>query len=76
MLSARVMRMPVLCGASLLFACAALASCSAKTWYAGMQTAAENECRRLPPGETPPCLARVNTMSYEDYERKRSGQSP
>jgi hypothetical protein len=39
-----------------------------------MQTAAENECRRLPPGETQPCLARVNTMSYEDYERKRSGR--
>jgi hypothetical protein len=41
-----------------------------------MQTAAESECRRLPPGETPSCLARVNTMSYEDYERKRSGRDP
>jgi hypothetical protein len=41
-----------------------------------LQTAAENECRRLPPGETQSCLAHVNTMSYEDYERKRSGRNP
>jgi len=60
----------------LLVAFAALAGCSAKTWYAGLQTSAENECRRLPPGESPSCLARVNTMSYEDYERKRSGRNP
>jgi hypothetical protein len=62
--------------AMLLVALAALAGCSAKSWYAGLQTAAENECRRLPPGETPGCLARVNKMSYEDYERQRSGRNP
>ena len=73
---APVTKMAAACGATLLLACAALSGCSAKSWYAGMQTAAENECRRLPPGETSSCLARVNTMSYEDYERKRSGRNP
>ena len=63
-------------GAMLLLAFAALAGCSAKTWYAGLQTAAEIECRRLPPGETQGCLARVNRMPYEDYERQRSGRNP
>jgi len=63
-------------GAMLLVALAALTGCSAKSWYAGLQTAAENECRRLPPGETASCLARVNKMPYEDYERQRSGKNP
>lgn len=67
---------PVVCGVALGVAVASLAGCSAKIWYAATQAAAENECRRLPPGETQPCLARVNSMSYEDYERKRSGSDP
>ena len=76
MSAARAVRFSIASGALLLLACASLAGCSTKMWYAATQTAAENECRRLPPGETQPCLARVNTMSYEDYERKRSGRNP
>jgi len=40
-----------------------------------MKFSAENECRRLPPGESEACLARQNTMTYEEYERRRSGQN-
>jgi hypothetical protein len=62
--------------ALLLLASVSVAACSTKAWYAGLRSAAENDCRRLPPGETGACLARLNAMPYEDYERKRSGQSP
>jgi hypothetical protein len=53
-----------------------LAACSTRTFYETTKVMAENDCRRLPPGETSSCLARVNRMSYEEYERKRSGQNP
>ena len=47
------------------------AGCSTKAWYEGMKFSAQNECRRQPLAESERCLARVNTMSYEDYERSR-----
>lgn len=56
--------------------CIALSGCSTQAWYEGMKMHAENECRRQPSGDTDGCLARVNRMSYDDYERKRSGQRP
>lgn len=53
------------------------AGCSTKAWYDGLKAAADNDCRlRQPPGETEKCLARLNTMTYEEYERKRSGRNP
>jgi len=52
-----------------------MTGCSSKAWYGGMKLSAENECRRLPPGESEACLARQNTMTYEEYERRRSGQN-
>jgi hypothetical protein len=53
-----------------------LGGCSTQAWYGGMKLSAENECRRRPSGDIDGCLARVNKMSYEEYERKRSGQTP
>jgi hypothetical protein len=53
-----------------------LAGCSTKTFYGATRAMAENECRRQPPSEIESCLARVNKMSYEEYERNRSGQNP
>jgi hypothetical protein len=50
--------------------------CSTKAWYEGARFSAQNECRRQPPGETESCLSRVNTMTYEEYERNRQGQKP
>jgi len=52
----------------------AVAGCSTKAWYEGMRLGAQNDCRRQPSGEAEQCLSRVNTMTYEDYERKRQGQ--
>jgi hypothetical protein len=62
--------------ACVLIAAAGAAGCSTKAWYGGLQLAAQNECRRQPPGDTEGCLARLNTLSYEAYERKRSGANP
>jgi hypothetical protein len=49
--------------------------CSTRTWYEGFKFRAQNECHRLPQGEVESCLSRVNSMTYEDYERKRQGQN-
>jgi hypothetical protein len=51
----------------------AVAGCSTKAWYEGMRLRAQNDCRSQPSGEAEQCLSRVNTMTYEDYERKRLG---
>jgi hypothetical protein len=59
-----------------VFATASGTGCSLKAWYGGMQFATENQCRRQPPGEVESCLARLNPLSYEDYERRRTGKSP
>jgi hypothetical protein len=58
----------------LALAVIAIVGCSTKAWYEGMKIRAQNDCRRLPPGEVESCLARVNTMTYDEYERKRLGQ--
>ena len=54
----------------------ALAACSTQAWYEGMRLSAENECRRQLSGDVDGCLARVNKMSYDEYERRRSGPKP
>ncbi len=53
-----------------------VAGCSTKAWYEGMKTSAQNECRRKAPGEVDGCLSRLNTMSYEEYEKNRPGKQP
>ena len=67
-------------GVSRGLACAvcalALAGCSTQAWYDGLKQSAQNECRRQTPGDVESCLARVNTMSYDEYERRRSGPKP
>lgn len=60
--------------ATLALAMLAAEGCSTKAWYEGMKLNAQNECRRQPPGDSESCLARVNTMPYEDYERNRLGK--
>jgi hypothetical protein len=59
---------------SLALICLAVAGCSTRAWYEGMKLGAQNECIRQPPSEREGCLSRANTLSYEDYERKRSAQ--
>jgi len=52
------------------------AGCSTRAWYEGMKTSAQNECRRRAPGDVDACLSRLNTMSYEEYEKNRLGKQP
>jgi hypothetical protein len=61
-------------GIALAAACL-VAGCSTQAWYGAVQLAAENNCRRQPQGEVDACLARLNKMSYEDYERRRLGRT-
>ncbi len=56
-------------------ALAATAGCSTNAWYQAMKFHAENECSRQPPDERQRCLSRLNTMTYDDYERQRSRSS-
>lgn len=57
----------------LAVAVAAATGCTTRAWYEGAKQSAANECRRLPPGDVDACLARVNPLGYEDYERRRAG---
>ena len=52
----------------------ACAGCSTNALYEGIRFRAQNDCRRLPPGEVENCLSRTNTLPYDDYERRRQGQ--
>ena len=61
--------------AILAIAAFAAAGCSTKAWYEGMKVNAQNDCRRQPSRDSESCLARINTMSYEDCERNRLGKS-
>jgi hypothetical protein len=63
---------PLVCAMAVLV----LTGCSTQAWYEGMKLSAQNECRRQPSGDLESCLARVNTMSYDEYERRRSGPKP
>lgn len=48
------------------------AGCSSQAWYDGTRQSAENDCRSQPPASYNDCMARVNTLSYPDYERQRN----
>ena len=57
-----------------ILAAVSTTGCSTQAWYGGLKFAAENECRRQPPSETQGCLARLNTLTYDEYARKRTGR--
>ena len=59
-----------------ILAAVSTTGCSMQAWYGGVRFAAENECRRQPPSETQGCLARLNTLTYDEYARKRTGRDP
>ena len=69
----RTLRSALLPGLAVVALALVLAGCSTRAWYEGTKRSAENECQRQPPGEAAGCLARVNSLSYEDYERRRAG---
>jgi len=61
---------------SLVLVALASAGCTTRAWYEAARVHAQNECRRQPSGESETCLSRVNAMTYDDYERQRSGGKP
>lgn len=50
-----------------------LTACTNKTWYEGVQEGARN-CRSQPPSEVDACMEKLNTKTYEEYEKERAGQ--
>ncbi|HSD37061.1 MAG TPA: hypothetical protein VLC92_06110 [Rhodocyclaceae bacterium] len=54
----------------------ALQGCTTQSWYAGMQSSAEQECRRKPGDEMQRCLERLKKQDYRDYETERAGGKP
>lgn len=57
----------------LLLIAVAGGGCTTQAWYEATKVGARNECRRQPSSESESCLSRVNPLTYEDYERQRSG---
>lgn len=51
-----------------------LAACTNKTWYEGVQEGTRNDCRSQPPSEVDACVEKLNTKTYEEYEKERAGQ--
>jgi hypothetical protein len=65
---------PILLISFLLFTIA-ISACTNKAWYEGVKEGAKNNCRSQPPGEVEACLEKLNTQTYEDYEKARSRQN-
>ena len=51
-----------------------LAACTNKAWYEGAQEGARNNCRSQPQSEMEACMEKLNTKTYEEYEKERAGQ--
>ncbi len=58
------------------FACGIvlLSGCSTAAWYEGVKRGAENQCRQAIPADAEQCLARLNSLSHEQYDKERSRQ--
>ena len=54
---------------SLLFS-----GCTSEAWYEGVKRSAESQCRQSIPADAEQCLSRLNTRSYDEYNKARSGQ--
>ncbi|MBF4992334.1 hypothetical protein [Methylophilus sp. QUAN] len=52
-----------------------MSGCTTQSWYEGVKEGARNNCRSQPPGEVESCLEKLNTKTYEEYEKARSGQN-
>jgi len=46
--------------------------CTSQAWYTGLQTGAQNNCDKQPPGAREACQSRLNKKSYDAYEQERS----
>jgi len=50
------------------------AGCTHQAWYEGVKAGARNNCQSQPSGEVEHCLEKLNTKTYEEYEKERSNQ--
>jgi hypothetical protein len=50
----------------------ATSACSTRSWYDGLQASAASDCNRRPPSERDACIARLNTLPYDQYEKART----
>lgn len=67
--------MRAMCGrtaACVLAAMLVSAGCTTEAWYNSGRSYSEANCRKQPPGAAEECMARLNNMSYDAYERERS----
>jgi PBP1b-binding outer membrane lipoprotein LpoB len=64
-----ILRLSALAFGSLL-----LSGCTTEAWYEGVKRGAENQCRQAVPPDADQCLSRLNTRTYDDYSKARSGQ--
>lgn len=53
-----------------------LSACSTSAWYEGMKMRAQAECDRQAPSAREACLSRLNTQSYDAYEKARAPITP
>jgi hypothetical protein len=51
-----------------------LSGCTTGAWYEGVKRGAENQCHQAIPPDADQCLSRLNTKSYDEYDKVRSGQ--
>lgn len=51
-----------------------LSACTTQAWYEGVKQGAAEQCRQTSPADPEACLSRLNTKSYDEYNKERSGQ--
>lgn len=58
----------------MIIASLTVSACTNKVWYDGVKEGARNNCRSQTPGEVDACMEKLNTKTYEEYEKERSSQ--
>jgi hypothetical protein len=59
---------------ALAFGSLLLPGCTTEAWYEGVKRGADNQCRHAVPPDADQCLSRLNTRTYDEYRKARSGQ--
>lgn len=57
---------------SIIFSSLAISACTHQAWYEGVKEGARNNCRSQPTSEVDACMEKLNTKTYEEYEKERS----
>ncbi|MGA9394897.1 MAG: hypothetical protein WCA83_00445 [Azonexus sp.] len=62
------------CLNGLALCCLLLSGCTTEAWYEGVRRGAESQCRQSIPADAEQCLSRLNTRSYDEYNKARTAQ--